>query len=112
MRTCWDWCTQNHEHIRTPDRAAQTSANYRLTPEEKKRLFVQTGQNFDDHAQYKTWCRANGRRDLEPGEPQDVTRRDMEQWYRDTGGQGEPPHDWRTAKGGRSPIPRPWHDEA
>lgn len=83
-------------------------ANYRLSVEEKKRLNLQTGQNFDDHAQYKAWCRATGKRDVERGEPQDVVRKDMDGWYRDTGGQGPAPHDWKTAKGGRKPIPRPW----
>ncbi len=92
--------------------SSRHGANYRLSVSEKKRIFTQTGEHFEDHGQYKAWCKATGKRDIERGEPQDAVRRDMDGWYQDTGGTGEAPHSWGTAKGGRArAIPTPWREE-
>ncbi len=76
--------------------AARPTAGYRLSVEEKRRIATQTGQQFEDYGQYKAWCRANGKRDIERGEPADNYRRDMAEWERD-GAQGQRPHDWKGA---------------
>src|SRR5678810_1399491 len=65
------WCRQA--------RTGAFTASYRMSVEEKGKLFRQTGVNFDDHAHYKRWCAANGFRDLERGEPQDVWRREADE---------------------------------
>lgn len=85
------------------------AAGYRLSKDEKCRIFTQTGQRFEDHGQYKAWCRANGMRDVERGEYQDTLRKDMAEWQRG-GCQGEKPHDFRRAGSGRKPIPTPWRE--
>lgn len=88
----------------------RSGAGYRLSVEEKKRIHTQTGQHFEDYAQYRAWCRASGYRDVERGEPQDVYRRDMAEWV-DSGAQGEPPHEWTGAARRRPEGPMPWHQE-
>src|SRR6185503_18178323 len=60
--------------------AVPASSNYRLSVEEREKLYLQTGQRFEDHAAYKRWCRATGHRDIEKGEAQDESRRIFRDW--------------------------------
>lgn len=76
--TCFDWCTKKHDHNFAPV-PTQISAGYRLSVDEKDKLEKQTGVKFEDHSQYKRWCKENGFRDLERGEPQDVWRREADE---------------------------------
>lgn len=60
-------------------------ANYRLSVEAKAKLHLQTGEHFEDHAQYRAWCRATGHRDIEKGEKSDESWRIFSEWTK--GGQ-------------------------
>lgn len=94
---------------------ARFKGSYTMSKGEKDKLFLQTGEHFDDHAHYRAWCKATGKRDIEKGEPADVHRRDLNEWAADTGGEGPLPEqfDWKALqRKNRKPIPMPWREQA
>ena len=61
---------------------------YTMSKESRDKLYLQHGIHFEDHAQYKRWCKANKRHDMEKGEPADESWRIFSEWTK--GGQRGP----------------------
>lgn len=70
----WVYITENQARERR-----KWKGTYTMSKAEKDKLFIQTGVQFADHAEYKAWCKVNDFRDLERGEPQDIWRREADE---------------------------------
>lgn len=69
LRTCWDWCSQDHEHSYSSQPFRQLGTGVRIDPEERRILEAQTGQKFHDRSDLNRWLQRTGRRVEETGEP-------------------------------------------
>jgi hypothetical protein len=67
---------------RPVDEFMPASNTYRLSADEKKRVFEQTGVHVEDYAHMKRVYRERGWRDVEKGEVGDVMRREIIEWAR------------------------------
>lgn len=63
---------------------------YRLTPEERERIYLQTGVHVEDYAHFKRVQKERGWRDIEKGEPGDLHRKAILDWV-NGGERGAPP---------------------
>lgn len=82
--------------------AGPESNTYRLTPEERKKIYEQTGVHVEDYAHYKRVCKERGWRDIEAGERADIARKQIVEWV-DSGCPGPCP----AGRTSMAPMPVP-----
>jgi len=58
--------------------------NERISPEERRKLGIQLGENFDSESSYRRYLKENGLRQREKGDRLDQIRDARKAWFKDT----------------------------
>jgi hypothetical protein len=68
MPTCWDWCSQEHEHTYGETRGTLGVRREFMTMKERNEIFRKTGIRVEDHSDRRKVYKEKNLRELEKGE--------------------------------------------